>query len=133
MEMCAADLESRLAAKPSFCIGKDEDIDLIRAGLIIAKLDNRDIDIEAYLGEVERMARAISKPLDKKATREEKLKRLGAFLFEEAGFHGSRGDYYNKSNSYLNEVLDDREGIPITLSVIYLELADRIGINVSLR
>ncbi len=51
-------------------------------------------------------------------------------MFEENGFHGSRGDYYNRANSYLNEVLDDREGLPITLSIVYLELARRIGLSI---
>ncbi|MEO6786693.1 MAG: transglutaminase-like domain-containing protein, partial [Chthoniobacteraceae bacterium] len=44
-------------------------------------------------------------------------------------FHGSRNDYDSRSNSYINEVLDDREGLPITLSIIYLELASRLGIR----
>jgi regulator of sirC expression with transglutaminase-like and TPR domain len=59
-----------------------------------------------------------------------KLSLLNRFLFTEQGFHGSRSDYYNRANSYLNEVLDDREGLPITLSVLYMELARRIGLNV---
>jgi regulator of sirC expression with transglutaminase-like and TPR domain len=46
------------------------------------------------------------------------------------GFHGSRTNYYNKSNSYLNEVLDDREGLPILLSVLYMELARRLELKV---
>ena len=56
---------------------------------------------------------------------------MNAFLFEELGFHGSRTDYYNRSNSYMNEVIDDREGLPITLSVLYLELARRLDLNVA--
>src|SRR5205085_3981371 len=54
---------------------------------------------------------------------------LNKFLFGKGGFHGSRADYYHRSNSYLNEVIDDREGLPITLSVLYLELARRIGLK----
>ena len=46
------------------------------------------------------------------------VKRLNRYLFEENGFHGSRGDYESRSNSYMNEVLDDREGLPISLSVL---------------
>ena len=108
---------------------KDGEIDLIRAGLVIAKLDNPQVDIDAYVAEFERMAKAAGEPLAKDAGDEEKLARLRSYLFEEAGFHGSRGDYYNRSNSYLNEVLDDREGIPITLSVIYMELARKLNIE----
>src|SRR5262249_34683286 len=51
------------------------------------------------------------------------------YLFTENGFHGSRADYYNRANTYLNEVLDDREGLPITLSILFLELAQRIGLQ----
>jgi serine protease Do len=53
---------------------------------------------------------------------------LNRYLFEENGFHGSRHDYYHPANSYLNRVIDDREGIPITLSVLYLELGQRLEI-----
>ncbi|MEY3032506.1 MAG: putative serine protease HtrA, partial [Planctomycetota bacterium] len=59
-----------------------------------------------------------------------KIAMLDRVLFSELGFHGSRGDYYNRSNSYINEVVDDREGIPITLSVVYMELAGRLGLKV---
>ncbi len=52
-----------------------------------------------------------------------------SICFTERGFHGSRGDYYNRSNSYLSEVIDDREGLPITLSVLYIELARRLGVR----
>jgi serine protease Do len=56
---------------------------------------------------------------------------LNQYFFSQQGFHGSRADYYNRANSYLNEVLDDREGIPITLSVLYMELGRRIGLKMS--
>jgi serine protease Do len=110
--------------------GPEEKIDLIHAALLLAKLDNEDVDVDAYRDEVERMAKKISAALSKDANDEAKLKALNAFFFEKRGFHGSRGDYYNRSNSYLNEVIDDREGLPITLCVLYMDLARRIGVNV---
>jgi serine protease Do len=109
--------------------GKEEDIDLVHAALLVAKLDNDELDIEPYRREIERMAREIQAGLPKDADGPAKLAALNKYLFAERGFHGSRGDYYNRSNSYLNEVLDDREGIPITLSVLYMELARRIGLK----
>ena len=51
-------------------------------------------------------------------------------MFEENGFHGSRSDYYNRANSYLNEVIDDREGLPISLSILFIELGRKAGIKV---
>ena len=54
---------------------------------------------------------------------------LNRYLFEELGFRGNRDDYYDPRNSYLNQVLERRVGIPITLSVLYLEIATRIGLD----
>jgi regulator of sirC expression with transglutaminase-like and TPR domain len=110
--------------------GPEEKIDLIHAALLLAKLDNEDVDVTAYRAEVERMAKKAAEGLSKDATDEAKLKALDTFFFERRGFHGSRGDYYNRSNSYLNEVIDDREGIPITLCVLYMDLARRLGVTV---
>lgn len=55
---------------------------------------------------------------------------MNRYLFEENGFHGSRHEYYHRANSYLNRVIDDRVGLPITLSLLYIELARRIGLHV---
>jgi regulator of sirC expression with transglutaminase-like and TPR domain/S1-C subfamily serine protease len=110
--------------------GKEEkDIDLLHAVLLIARLDNEEVDVEAYRREVERMAERIAARLPKNTDDKGRLAALDKYLFQERGFHGSRGDYYNRSNSYLSEVLDDREGIPITLSVLYLELGRRLGVR----
>jgi regulator of sirC expression with transglutaminase-like and TPR domain len=76
------------------------------------------------------MARELKDKLPGEATDAAKLDALRKYLFEENGFHGSRGDYYHRANSYLNEVLDDREGLPITLSVVYMELGRRIGLRI---
>jgi serine protease Do len=109
--------------------GKEEDIDLLHAALLIARLDNEEVEVETYRREVERMAERIAARLPKDADDKARLAALDKYLFEERGFHGSRSDYYNRSNSYLSEVLDDREGIPITLSVLYIELGRRLGVR----
>jgi serine protease Do len=110
--------------------GDDDKVDLFRAGLLVARLDNEDVDVAAYCEELEQMGRDISAKLPEMADDATRLEALRKYLFEENGFHGSRGDFYNRANSYLNEVLDDREGLPITLAVVYMELARRIGLNV---
>ncbi len=104
-------------------------VDLLRAALTIARLDEEEVEVEAYVQQVERMAREIREKLPEKTEAADKLAALNKFLFDENGFHGSRFDYYNRANSYLNRVIDDREGIPITLSVLYLELASRLGLK----
>ncbi len=110
--------------------GKEDEIDLLHAALLIAKLDNDELDVEAYRKEVERLVRDLRASLPADADDKAKLTALNKFLFAERGFHGSRGDYYHRSNSYLNDVIDDREGLPITLSVLYIELSRRIGLKV---
>jgi regulator of sirC expression with transglutaminase-like and TPR domain len=107
----------------------EEKIDLLTAGLLVAKLDNDDIDIETYQANFDMLAGDLAARFSNHTTEKDKLKALNDFLFVENGFHGSRADYYDRANSYLNEVLDDREGIPITLSVVYLELGRRAGIK----
>ena len=109
---------------------KESEIDLFYAGLLIAFLDNDEIDVPSYRQALDRLVTELTGRLGKNAAPTDKLALLNKFLFEEYGFHGSRNDYYHRSNSYLNEVLDDREGLPITLSVLYIELARRLGLNV---
>jgi regulator of sirC expression with transglutaminase-like and TPR domain len=109
----------------------DAQADLFRACLLVARLDNEEVDLDAYLRELDRMSRDITKDLPADATEAQKLLALNRYLFAECGFHGTRGDhYYHRSNSYVNEVLDDREGLPITLSIIYIELARKLGLSV---
>jgi serine protease Do len=110
--------------------GKEEAIDLLHAALLIAKLDLEELDVDAYRKQVERMGREIGATMPKKADEQAKLAVLNKDLFSERGFHGSRGDYYSRSNSYLSEVIDDREGLPITLSVLYMEIARGLGLKV---
>lgn len=110
--------------------GNDADVDMLRAALLIARLDNDELDVDLYHAEVERMAKKIAAELPKDADEKAKLAALTKFMFADRGFHGSRGDYYHKSNSYLNEVIDDREGLPITLCVLYMELGRRLGVKI---
>ena len=106
-----------------------KDFDLLRGALLIAKLDDGELDIAAYTREVERMTNEIREQLEPEASGADRFAALNQYLFEQNGFHGSRHDYYHPANSYLNRVIDDREGIPITLSVLYLELGRRLELD----
>jgi len=100
--------------------------------LLIARIDNVDVDVDSYVAHVVQMVDEIRKALPEHATAAARLARLDQYLFEELGVRGSRFDeYYTRSNSYLNEVIDDREGLPITLSVLYIELARRLELNIT--
>lgn len=107
----------------------EADADLFVAALWVARLDNSELEISAYREEIAAMAEDLGKTFPAEATQSERLDALTKFLFEKNGFHGSRGDYYNRSNSYINEVIDDREGIPLTLSILFIELARRIDLR----
>ena len=126
----AAHQQNVLAELARVLPGKDEDADLLQAVLLVARLDDDELDVAAYRREVERMARKVAAALPKEADEGAKLAALDTFLFRERGFHGSRADYYTRANSYLPEVIDDREGLPITLAVLYIELAARLGVKV---
>ncbi|HSH94214.1 MAG TPA: transglutaminase family protein [Roseimicrobium sp.] len=105
----------------------EEEIDLFRAALWLAKLDNPELDPVTYQREIERMAKEIRTRLAAKADSAARVKAVSQYLFVENGFHGSRSDYYNRANSYISDVMDDREGIPISLSVLFMELCRRVG------
>ncbi|MCA9117689.1 MAG: tetratricopeptide repeat protein [Planctomycetaceae bacterium] len=105
-------------------------VDLLRAALLIARIDNPEVDVEASLARAERIVSEARESLPEDASPAKRLAALDKLLFEELGFHGSRTNYYSSSNSYLNEVIDDREGLPIALSVLYLELARRLDLKI---
>lgn len=107
-----------------------EPIDLFGAALLVAALDNPDLDLDGARKDLDRLVADVAKGVPDGADEAAKLAALDRVLFQELGFHGSRGDYYNRSNSYVNEVLDDREGIPITLALVYMELAKRLGVAI---
>ena len=109
---------------------KDGVVDLLRAGLLIAQLDEEEVDVDAYVAGVERLAEGIRQRLSPEATRADRMQALDQCMFKENGFHGARFDYYHRANSYLNRVLDDRTGLPITLSVLYIELGRRVGLEI---
>ena len=85
-------------------------------GDLIAKIDDPDVDIDYYEQQLKNMTAEVKGKFTNDDDDAAKLKTLISYLFEENGYHGSRQDYYNKANSYMNRVLDDREGLPITLS-----------------
>lgn len=105
--------------------------ELMRAALLVARHDNAELDTDAYLRAVERMATELKKdPEITSGSTSKAAARLAQYLFKENGFHGSRSDAIDDlSNSYLNQVLDDREGIPITLSIVFLELSRQLGLK----
>jgi regulator of sirC expression with transglutaminase-like and TPR domain len=108
---------------------EDEKIDLIRAGLVIARTEYPKLEIEEYAGRVETLARRVAAQITD--SEQHTLGSLNRVLFEEAKLRGNREDYYDPRNSFLNDVLDRRLGIPITLAILYMEVAKRVGFPLS--
>ena len=108
----------------------DEDIDLIRAALVIARTEYPQLDVEAYAARVEELAGRV----DGMAASDNPqwlLSALNHVLFEEVNLRGNRENYYDPRNSFLNDVLDRGLGIPITLSIVYMEVARRVGLHLA--
>jgi len=106
----------------------DARIELARACLMIARDAYPALEVAHYLGEIERFAMRLRARLAAGGGAEEKLIALNDFFFGELGFAGNVDAYYDPRNSYLNEVIDRRTGIPISLSILYIEVGRRIGL-----
>jgi serine protease Do len=119
--------EATLTALAKEASQPDESIDLVRSALLLARLENSDLEVSSYIDELAQMAQTIRTS----AANRPDIASLDRYFFEEKGFHGSRSEYYHRSNSYLNEVMDDREGLPITLAVLYMSLAEKLGLKVT--
>jgi len=106
--------------------GEGGRFDLARACLQIAEDAYPGLDVEGYLGEIERHAKRLRARIAPNAAAEERVLALNEFLFDDLGFSGNTENYYDPRNSYLNEVIDRRTGIPITLSILYMEIGRRV-------
>jgi regulator of sirC expression with transglutaminase-like and TPR domain len=107
---------------------EDARIDLARACLMIAEDAYRGLDVDRYVGEIERMAIRLRGRMPQKKNAEERVVALNQFLYEDLGYWGNTDNYYDPRNSYLNEVIERKTGIPITMSILYMELGRRIGL-----
>ena len=108
----------------------DDHIDLAEGALLIAAEEYPDLDIEAYLRRLDGLAQEARTFLGDATTGAERIARLNQFLFVEKGFVGNQKRYYDRRNSFLNEVLDRHTGIPITLALVYMEVARRLDLPV---
>jgi regulator of sirC expression with transglutaminase-like and TPR domain len=109
--------------------GADDRVDLARAALAIARWEYPGLDVDAYLERLDALARGVDGER-RSADPVGRLHRLREYLFVEQGFAGNREDYYDPRNSFLNDVLDRRQGIPITLSLVLVEVGKRLGLAV---
>ncbi|HVW86199.1 MAG TPA: transglutaminase-like domain-containing protein [Bryobacteraceae bacterium] len=102
-------------------------IELDRAALELARIEYPALDAGRYIADIDYHAAAIADRAHDLSDGPRFVKTANAYLFGEMQFRGNEEDYYNPANSYLNRVLETRIGIPITLSVIYMEIARRLA------
>jgi len=107
----------------------EDALDLGRAALAIAESEYPRLDTTAYLARIDELAIAVTKHLTgDESGPHRSIAALNYVLFQKCAFRGNRDDYFDAKNSFLNEVIDCRIGIPITLSVLYMEVARRVGL-----
>ena len=116
---------ARMMARP------EEDLDLGRAALLVAGEEYPGLDVAGCLRRLDGFAAAVRQRAPGDASAAELAAHTGRYLFEELGFRGNAADYYHPDNSYFNRVLETRAGIPITLSLLFLEVARRVGLRCS--
>ncbi len=126
MRTLAAELFKEMVGKP------ESQVDLASAALLIALDEYPALDIQKYIREIDAMAARLRSEIDfSPETRTMgAIEKLNRFLFHTKGFRGNNEDYYDPRNSYLNEVLERRVGIPITLSLVFMEVGKRLGLRI---
>lgn len=107
-----------------------EQFSVAEACLLIAQDAYPELNVDTYLGRIEAIAEGVRARIPADAFAEQRIVALNNYLFGELRLSGNVADYYDPRNSYLNEVIDRHVGIPITLSVLYIEVGQRIGLAV---
>jgi regulator of sirC expression with transglutaminase-like and TPR domain len=104
---------------------------LARGALLIALEDYRQLDVDAYVARLDDLAERVERRCVAGEPAIFRLGHLHAELFDRDQYRGDETNYYDPRNAYLNEVIDRKIGIPITLSIVFLHVANRIGLNAS--
>ena len=124
----ATAFESAAARWERLARARSDEISLAEGALLIAAEEYEDLDVAEYLQRIDAMGAALRQRLREDISTSDALVALNRYIFEELGFSGNADDYYDPRNSYLNEVIERKLGIPITLSVVYIEIGRRIGL-----
>ena len=120
----ARDALTRLLPTP------EPELDLAEAALLIAAEEYPDLRPAVYLNQIARMSSDLKQRIRAEVEPQRVVERANTYFFEELHFKGNREEYYDPRNSFLNEVIDRRVGIPITLAVLYVAVGERAGLPV---
>ncbi len=111
-------------------VADDDHFLLTEAAVAVAQDENPEVDVLAVVAEIDDLGGRLARRLAADAGAQQRLRLLNHYFFRELGFAGNLNDYYSPRNSHLHDVLRTRRGIPITLALIYLEMARMIGLKV---
>jgi regulator of sirC expression with transglutaminase-like and TPR domain len=126
-------MRAQFEESPEFCrlLAGSASVHLARVALEIARDAYPDLEIPAYLKRIESLAERVRHRARPAARPREVLGHINWVLYVEEGLRGNQDDYYDPRNSYLNEVLDRGLGIPITLSILHWDVAERLGLDLA--
>ena len=110
-------------------VQSDADFPLLEAAATLAQDDYPELDVQQVLGDIDQLQARLRRRIPEDAPPLQKLRLLNQFFFRELSFSGNINHYYDPDNSYLNAVLRTRKGIPISLAVLWLELAQGLGLQ----
>src|ERR1035438_4693293 len=110
-------------------VADDETLPLFETAIAIAQHEYPTLDTQSTLAEIDALAARLKARIPRDAMPMQRLRLLNRFFFQELGFTGNVNDYYDPHNSYVHAVLETRRGIPITLALIYVELATQTGLD----
>jgi len=109
-------------------VDSDGDFALFESAVSLGQDEYPDMDLQTVLGEVDQLLARVRRRLAADAGPVQKLRILNQFFFHDLGFAGNQNDYYDPDNSFIHIVLHTRRGIPITLAVLWMELAQGLGL-----
>ena len=110
-------------------VADDASLSVTEAAVAVGQDDEPRLDTQGVLAQIDALAERLRRRLPADAAPLQTLRLLNTFFFRELGFAGNVNDYHDRRNSYLHEVLKTRRGIPITLAVIYIEIANQLGMQ----
>jgi len=107
----------------------DHQFSQLEAAIAIAQDDEPSLDVQSVLSQIDTLAVRLKQRIAADAGAMQRLRYLNRYFFQELGFAGNVNDYYDPHNSYVHRVLATRRGIPITLALLYIEIAQQIGLD----
>jgi len=116
-----------------FAFVKNPNFNLVEKCLKFAQiLEYPDLNVDDYIKKISKIGMSLKESINDVKNPTYLISMLNEHLFENLGFSGDDDDYYNPKNNFLNEVIDKKLGIPITLSILYVEVAKFVGLELKI-